>query len=113
MNLFGDEEEPTIAEARAYLCSIFRGATIRKESASGKVHTARHRPWAEMLGPGPPGQTCGTCHYLVELHVSKKFFKCGRQLITRGPGTDIRQKDPACRLWHRPGVPMFTVKGDG
>lgn len=61
-----------------------------------KGRTIRHRPWAELLGPGPADQTCGDCAFLK---ANGRYFKCGKQVSTRGPGTDIRKKDPACRLF--------------
>lgn len=56
-----------------------------------------HRP-----GSGPAGQTCGTCKHLEHVeHHDKHYLKCGlmRALWSRGPGTDIRAKWPACRRW--------------
>jgi hypothetical protein len=80
-----------------------QGATVRTLSVRGPgktvMRTARHRPWAELLGPGPDGMTCGDCHHLTRVRLSKTYLKCGRQTITRGPGTDIRAKDPACRFF--------------
>ena len=113
MSLF-DGAPLTVDELRASLrVRASAGGSIRTVSTSGKVYTVRHRPWAELLGAGPVGKTCGDCHYAVGMNRNKTYWKCGRQIITRGPGTDIRLKDPACRLWHRPGVPMFTIKRDG
>jgi hypothetical protein len=58
---------------------------------------------AAPVGSGPAGETCGTCEHLVR-RVSpsgKRFLKCGlvRQLWTKGPGSDIRAKWPACRCF--------------
>lgn len=49
--------------------------------------------------PGPEDKTCGDCKHLARsLGYSKTFFKCGanRNRWTKGSGTDIRLKDPAC-----------------
>lgn len=76
------------------------GATVRRVSHSGKIYTVRHRPWRELLGPGPAGKTCGDCQFLRQRGGgSKIYFKCGRQVITAGAGTDIRKRDGACRLF--------------
>jgi hypothetical protein len=111
MGLF-DGQPLTVDEIRARLVVSRDGPTIRKMSDSGKVYTVRHAPWWTLLGPGPTGYTCGSCHWLKAQRFGKTYFKCGRQLITRGPGTDIRRGDDACRLWHLRGVSMFTVKRD-
>lgn len=77
--------------------TIAEGNTIRRLSGGPTPvwRTVRHRPWADLIGPGPAGQTCGGCRFLRGV----KYFKCGKQATTLGPGTDIRKKDPACRLF--------------
>lgn len=55
-------------------------------------------------GTGPEGETCGTCQHLRKVGGGNhSFFKCElrRATWTHGPKTDIRAKDPACRLWER------------
>lgn len=56
-------------------------------------------------GTGPEGETCGTCrHYTVKSgDTSKPYRKCGKALAkwTRGPGSDIRKKDPSCHGWEK------------
>lgn len=101
MSLF-DLQPLRMEQVRANLATS-DGATIRKLSGGLKpvLRTLRHKPWWMLLGPGPEGQTCGDCAHLTRR--SGKYFKCGRQSITSGPGTDIRKKDEACRL--------FEVKG--
>jgi hypothetical protein len=69
--------------------------TLRDE----KGRTRRHKPWWMLLGAGPADQTCASCTFLRRNGHEGEYFKCGRQLITNGPGTDIRKKDPACRLF--------------
>jgi len=59
---------------------------------------------ADVPGHGPPGETCGSCAHLRRVHGSGRvYLKCW--LIqadwTCGYGTDVRAKDPACRLWVR------------
>lgn len=99
MSLF-DGKPLTIEEVRARLAQLGGdsgelSATIRKPSGRGVVRTMRHRPWSEFLGKGPDGKTCGDCEFLT----GNKYFKCGKQTKTRGPGTDIRKKDQACRMF--------------
>lgn len=65
--------------------------------------------YARPPGSGPVGETCGSCAHCMLRQFSKKYFKCGllRHAWTRGPGTDIRKKSPACSMWQAkpsPGV---------
>lgn len=52
------------------------------------------------IGSGPAGETCRSC-----IHAYKQgchdyaYWKCGLIESTRGAGTDIRLKWPACRQW--------------
>ena len=52
-------------------------------------------------GTGPDGQTCGTCDHYTRRKHTRTHLKCWlmKEHWTNGPGTDIRAKDPACRLW--------------
>ena len=62
-------------------------------------------------GSGPAGQNCGTCAKLRESSgFRRKYFKCSvmKRFWTRGSGTDIRKKDPACLTWE-PRVDKFEV----
>jgi hypothetical protein len=49
----------------------------------------------------PAGETCGSCKFKFAhwSNPEKKFFKCEKVKQTRGPGSDIRLKWPACVLW--------------
>lgn len=76
-----------------------RGNTDRATLHDRKGRTIRHRPWAELVGPSPVDKTCGDCACLK----GGKYFKCAKQVSTSGPGTDIRKKDPACRLFESKG----------
>lgn len=65
-----------------------------------KRKPAPPRGHAWMPGTGPAGETCGTCkHRIVKQGSARNFQKCGKTKWTNGPGTDIRAKDPACKLW--------------
>ena len=98
MSLF-DGEPLTIEECQLAVIKNLPGVSIRKVSRTGKVYTVRHKPWWMLLGKGPSGLTCGDCVHLIARRYGKTYLKCGRQIITAGPGTDIRKKDPACRLF--------------
>lgn len=94
MGLF-DNQPITIEEVKERMIAGSDGDTIRRVSATGKVYTARHKPWWMLLGKGPEGKTCHDCTFLQR----GTYPKCERQIITSGPGTDIRHKDHACRLF--------------
>ena len=81
-----------------------RCATIRTTSKTGKIRTQRHKPWWMLLGKGPDGKTCGDCEFFTGYRRTKTYFKCGKQVQTSGPGTDIRKKDEACRLFQQEEV---------
>lgn len=60
----------------------------------------KRRGHAGQPGQGPEGKTCRDCaHYRSVDRGASRYRKCG--LIeanwTRGTGTDIRAKDPACQ----------------
>jgi hypothetical protein len=53
---------------------------------------------------GPLGESCGTCAHLQRReHSGGKYFKCALRPKTKGPGTDIRMKWPACAFWKGAG----------
>lgn len=97
MSLF-DLEPLTIEQMRANQ-ALNDGPTIRKFSGGMKstLRTIRHKPWWMFLGKGPEGKTCGECVHLRRN--GGKYFKCEKQTITAGPGSDIRKKDAACSLF--------------
>lgn len=102
MSLF-DLQPLTPDEIRERLHAGHQGETIMKYSSRGPGpgvwRTVRHRPWWEKLGKGPEGAQCKGCAFLRRMENVKTYFKCGKQEITSGPGTDIRAKDPACALF--------------
>jgi hypothetical protein len=71
--------------------------------SKGAVGRRKNKPWAEIRGYGPEGVTCKTCKFLDRNQKSRTYYKCGKVEITNGPGTDIRLKDPACRLYEERG----------
>lgn len=59
---------------------------------------------AALPGTGPAGETCGSCqHRASVMGGGKVFSKCAlqRRQWTHGKASDIRRKDPACRMWQR------------
>ena len=68
--------------------------------------TTLPRGHAAPPGSGPKDETCRTCEHYTIVHTGSRagpYRKCGaaRAKWTRGPGSDIRARDPACRLWER------------
>jgi hypothetical protein len=60
----------------------------------------RRRGHAGQPGRGPEGATCRGCaHYRRVDGGSKRYLKCALMEAhwTRGPGSDIGAKDPACQ----------------
>lgn len=57
--------------------------------------------YAAAPGTGPEGETCGSCKHLTRRKWAKKYLKC--ELVqarwTRGPGTDVKARSPACAKW--------------
>lgn len=48
----------------------------------------------------PEGETCGTCRRCVKNDTyNKTFYKCAGTTWTKGPGSDLRKKWPACDQW--------------
>lgn len=75
------------------------GDPITVETRRRKGVPAGH---ADVPGHGPPGETCGTCAQLAwSRRYSRTYYKCWllKASWTHGYGTDVRLKDPACRLW--------------
>ena len=62
---------------------------------------AKHimKGFASFPGGGPAGETCGSCGHCYSITYRKAYWKCDLVKATRGPGTDIRKKSPACRFW--------------
>jgi hypothetical protein len=46
-----------------------------------------------------PGKICGDCAHCYRKQLAHSYLKCGRSLITSGPGTDWRKSWPACGLF--------------
>ena len=55
-------------------------------------------------GSGPAGETCRSCAHYTRRHFHDYVhLKCGlaEAKWTKGPGSDIRAKDPACKRWEK------------
>lgn len=62
----------------------------------------RERPkgYAATPGSGPAGETCGTCaHCWRSNSGTRGYHKCKLIRPTRGYGTDILKRSPACSRW--------------
>lgn len=63
--------------------------------------------YAAAPGSGPSGETCGSCrHYVSVQSGARRWPKCllmkgayRGKYWTRGPGSDIKKKAPACARW--------------
>lgn len=56
--------------------------------------------YAAPPGTGPACETCRSCaHSTLQGGTAGRYWKCALVKSTRGPGTDIRLKSPACRYW--------------
>lgn len=58
--------------------------------------------YAARPGTGPAGERCGTCEHDVRIQYhDKSYHKCVlcQKNWTHGPGSDIKQKTPACAMW--------------
>ena len=61
-------------------------------------HSLGQKACPSPVGSGPPGETCRTCRHATKVGVHDySYWKCGLIEQTRGTGTDIRLKWPACR----------------
>ncbi len=60
----------------------------------------RVKGYASRPGSGPAGETCRSCARKVRVSSGvRAYWKCSLLKPTKGPGTDIRLKSPACAYW--------------
>lgn len=53
-------------------------------------------------GSGPAGETCRSCKHIRRTEgFARTYVKCALVKPSRGPGTDIRVRTPACARWER------------
>lgn len=87
INLFGELVDDTPVETST------KGKAKRSNAAKG---------YPANPGSGPQGETCRTCqHSTCVPYRSRNYWKCGllKAHWTRGLGSDIRLKSPACSLF--------------
>lgn len=74
----------------------------RKSRALGRKK-ASPNGYPAMPGTGPAGKTCGDCAHDRRVQGGNRaYHKCAILEFrwTRGPGTDIKKKSPACALFN-------------
>jgi hypothetical protein len=78
------------------------GVDIPPESEAKRKPTPK-RGYAAPPGTGPAGETCGSCVHHARRNYGGTYHKCALMVArwTRGPGTDILVRSPACKLWER------------
>lgn len=84
-----------------YIYPAEASATQRKTLRDQQNIAAGLHPTGYKLRE-PAGETCASCAHCVRNETyNRTFTKCGRDRSnwTRGPGSDIRQKWPACSRW--------------
>jgi hypothetical protein len=66
----------------------------------------RKSAYAAPPGSGPDGKRCKDCKHArtTAFHSSKVYWKCGLVVSTRGAGTDIRVRAPACKRFEEKPV---------
>lgn len=80
-------------------------AQVAAAASKAKRRPTPPRGYAWTPGTVPEGETCGTCQHIVRTAgAAKVYLKCGlsRAKWTRGPGSDIRARAPACKKWEAP-----------
>jgi hypothetical protein len=80
----------------------------------GKKKRKQTKPNGYFKPPGSAmtAETCGSCrHSWRSCGGNKNFWKCDLVKPTRGAGTDIRLKSPACSEWKAKEVAMTESDG--
>lgn len=109
LDLFGEPIPPPPPEALRGGSSRWRWLTspvswfsIGKGRAAVAAHARNVLAGRHPLGGDlstVPGALCGNCAFLTYHARSKTWWKCGRERVTHGPGTDLRAKWRACSAW--------------
>lgn len=117
---------PDFARARVRRAdglSATQAQTLRRQAM---IEAGRH-PFGRVLRQ-PAGQTCGTCAHCTVRTYSVDHYKCALMRVqwTKGPGTDLRKRWPACEAWEPgpnappnpppqpdPMAPALDVEGSG
>ena len=76
------------------------GVTLPEPSKAKRKPTQK-RGYAAPPGTGPEGETCGTCAHKTTRQWAGSYQKCALMQAhwTRGPGSDILVRSPACKRW--------------
>lgn len=78
----------------------------------GGSRTPQKRGYAGLPGKGPPGETCGSCAFILRKRMAKTYLKCALfPRPTGGPATDILASTAACQHWAAPGSAKAKAKG--
>lgn len=75
-----------------------------ENQAGEKVPIGRFKkpnPMIRAVGPGPSGERCKNCKYIIRKSFSKIYYKCQWRGDSNGPGTDHRINWPACSKFTR------------
>lgn len=70
-----------------------------ENQAGEKVPIGRFKkqnPMIKACGPGPEGEKCKNCKYIIRKQFGNTYFKCQWRGDSNGPGTDHRVNWPAC-----------------
>ena len=102
-DLFGND---VVFDANAPAMTELERKRLYRRNAS---HPRGH---AAPPGTGPEGETCGSCAHYTRRKFAGTYRKCGLMEAhwTNGPKSDIRAKDPACKLWAAPEMPAVSAK---
>src|SRR5690606_36519054 len=81
--------------------SLFDKLPLQQAPLQQKTGRARKTGHAWLPGTGPKGETCRTCKHYVIRQWAGTYRKCDlmRDHWTKGPGSDIRARDAACKKW--------------
>ncbi len=72
-----------------------------EEKRAKRRRADRPKGYAAPPGSGPSGEFCRSCQHAKRSPFHAAFWKCGLIRPTKGPGTDIRLKSPACARWEK------------
>lgn len=75
--------------------------TAVPEPSKAKRKPTPQRGYAAPPGSGPADETCGSCEHHATRQWAGTYHKCALMVArwTRGPGSDILVRSPACSRW--------------
>lgn len=77
------------------------GEISRDEAEKKFGIAAQPNPCLKLYGADPMGRSCKWCAHLVPHRMGRTYYKCDLRKMTHGPGSDHRQKWPACGKYER------------